>query len=48
MAGAAAVKVGAAHFVAPRSIGRIYDEMAAWMEANGVKSLEEIRGCARG
>ena len=48
MAGAAAVQVGAANFVDPRSIGRIYDEMAAWMEANGVKSLEEIRGCARG
>ena len=48
MAGAAAVQVGAANFVDPRSIGRIYDEMAAWMQANGVKSLDEIRGCARG
>ena len=48
MAGAQAVQVGAANFVDPRVINRIYDEMADWMQANGVKSLDEIRGCARG
>ena len=25
----------------------IADEMAAWMDKNGVKTLDEIRGCAR-
>ena len=25
----------------------IAEEMAAWMDAHGVKTLEEIRGCAR-
>jgi len=25
----------------------IAEEMAAWMDAHGVKTLDEIRGCAR-
>ena len=47
MAGAAAVQVGAANFANPRAMETIAEEMAAWMDAHGVKTLEEIRGCAR-
>ena len=47
MAGAAAVQVGAANFANPRAMETIADEMAAWMDAHGVASLDEIRGCAR-
>ena len=47
MAGAAAVQVGAANFANPRAMETIADEMAQWMDAHGVKTLEEIRGCAR-
>ena len=45
--GAAAVQVGAANFANPRAMETIADEMAAWMDKNGVKTLDEIRGCAR-
>ena len=47
MAGATAVQVGAANFANPRAMETIADEMAAWMDAHGVKSLDESRGCAR-
>lgn len=47
MAGAAAVQVGAANFANPRAMETVTQEIAAWMEAHGVKTLEEIRGCAR-
>ena len=47
MAGAAAVQVGAANFANPRAMETIADEMTAWMDKNGVKTLGEIRGCAR-
>ena len=47
MAGAAAVQVGAANFANPRAMSAVADEMAAWMDAHGVASLDEIRGCAR-
>ena len=47
MAGAAAVQVGAANFANPRAMETIADEMAAWMDKDGVKTLDEIRGCAR-
>ena len=47
MAGAVAVQVGAANFANPRAMETIADEMAAWMDKNGVKTLDEIRGCAR-
>ena len=47
MAGAAAVQVGTANFLDPRACTRIVNEMADWMQAHGVHSLEEIRGCAR-
>ena len=48
MAGAAAVQVGTANFLDPRACVRVTQEIAAWMDAHGVHSLEEIRGCARG
>ena len=47
MAGAAAVQVGAANFANPRAMETIAEEMAAWMDAHGVRTLDEIRGCAR-
>ena len=47
MAGATAVQVGAANFANPRAMETIAEEMAAWMDAHGVRTLDEIRGCAR-
>ena len=47
MAGAAAVQVGTANFLDPKACTRITAEMGEWMDAHGVKTLEEIRGCAR-
>ena len=47
MAGAAAVQVGTANFLDPCACTRIVAEMADWMQAHGVHSLDEIRGCAR-
>ena len=47
MAGAAAVQVGAANFANPRAMQTIGEEMQAWMDKNGVRTLDEIRGCAR-
>ena len=31
----------------PRAMSAVAEEMAAWMDAHGVKDLAEIRGCAR-
>ncbi len=45
MAGATAVQVGTANFADPKACNRITQEMAEWMDKNGVKTLEEIRGC---
>ena len=47
MAGAAAVQVGTANFLDPKACTRITAEIGEWMDAHGVKTLEEIRGCAR-
>ena len=47
MAGAAAVQVGTASFMDPHACQRVTEEIGAWMDANGVKNLDEIRGCAR-
>ena len=47
MAGAAAVQVGTASFANPRACEDVARGMAAWMDENGVKTLDEIRGCAR-
>ena len=47
MAGATAVQVGTANFMNPKACETVTDEIAAWMQAHGVKTLDEIRGCAR-
>ena len=46
MAGAAAVQVGTASFANPRACEDVARGMAAWMDENGVKTLDEIRGAA--
>lgn len=47
MAGATAVQVGTANFMNAKACETVTDEIAAWMQAHGVASLDEIRGCAR-
>ena len=47
MAGATCVQVGTANFLDPKACTRITAEIAQWMDAHGVKTLDEIRGCAR-
>ncbi|MCK9525292.1 MAG: dihydroorotate dehydrogenase [Limnochordia bacterium] len=46
MAGAWAVEVGTANFTDPYACPRIIGELRSFMEEEGIKSLEEIRGCA--
>ena len=46
MAGATAVQVGTASFATPRACEDVARGMAAWMDENGVKTLDEIRGAA--
>ncbi|HHT36762.1 MAG: dihydroorotate dehydrogenase [Candidatus Wallacebacter cryptica] len=46
MAGASAVMVGTANFTNPRACPKIIAEIREFMEANGIESLDEIRGCA--
>lgn len=47
MAGATAVGIGSAVYERGVEVfGKVASEMAGWMEANGVKSLDEIRGAA--
>ena len=46
MAGAAAVQVGTANFLDPKACTRITNEIGQWMDAHGVKTLDEIRGWA--
>ena len=41
MAGAAAVQVGTANFLDPKACTRITSEINQWMDAHGVKTLEE-------
>ena len=48
MAGAALVQVGTANFMDPGACVRITREIGEWMDAHGVATLDEIRGCARG
>lgn len=45
MAGACAVQVGTANFADPKACTNITEEIAVWMDKNGVKTLDEIRGC---
>jgi dihydroorotate dehydrogenase (NAD+) catalytic subunit len=46
MAGAWAVEVGTANFTDPCACPRIIGELSSFMEEEGIKNLEEIRGCA--
>lgn len=46
MAGAMAVQVGAANLVNPRACLDIIEELPGKMDALGISSLDEIRGCA--
>ena len=47
MAGASAVQIGTASFLDPEAPWRCLREVRAWCEAEGVQSLDEIRGVAR-
>lgn len=47
MAGATAVQIGTASFLDPAAPWRILDEFTRWCEAEGVASVEDIRGVAR-
>jgi dihydroorotate dehydrogenase (NAD+) catalytic subunit len=44
LAGASAVGVGTATFADPRAMLRILDELRAWCDAHGVKSVAELTG----
>jgi dihydroorotate dehydrogenase (NAD+) catalytic subunit len=46
MAGATAIQVGTAVFSEPAVLERLIDGLAAWMQANQIQTLSEIRGCA--
>lgn len=46
MAGATAIAVGTANFTDPWACPRIIKEIEAWMQANGVKDINELRGMA--
>ncbi len=46
--GAAAIQVGTASFIHPRAAQTIAEEMAAWLAAHGVRSLDAWRGCLAG
>ncbi len=46
MAGATAVAVGAATFARPTAANELLDGLTAWMGAQGVRQLGEIRGSA--
>jgi len=47
LAGAHAVQVGTANFFDPLAIPRILQEMRDWLKKEGLKGLEEVRGCAQ-
>jgi dihydroorotate dehydrogenase (NAD+) catalytic subunit len=47
MAGASAVQIGTASFLDPEAPWRCLRELREWCEAEGVTSLDEIRGVAR-
>ena len=47
MAGATAIQVGTANFMDPKACEKIADGIGEWMDAHGVKTLDEIRGAAR-
>ena len=46
MAGASAIQVGTAIFAEPGILGRLIDDLAAWMHSNRISSLAQIVGSA--
>jgi dihydroorotate dehydrogenase (NAD+) catalytic subunit len=48
MAGASAVQVGSASFLNPRASLDVLEGIEEFMEVEGIKSLKEIIGAARG
>jgi dihydroorotate dehydrogenase (NAD+) catalytic subunit len=46
MAGASCVQVGTATFAQPGTMLSLVDELAAWMEREGVRALDELVGAA--
>ena len=47
LAGATAIQVGTANFMDPKACEKIADGIGEWMDAHGVRTLDEIRGAAR-
>jgi dihydroorotate dehydrogenase (NAD+) catalytic subunit len=47
MAGASCLQVGTATFAQPRTMTTLIDQLAGWMEREGVRSIGEIVGAAR-
>jgi dihydroorotate dehydrogenase (NAD+) catalytic subunit len=47
LAGATAVQIGTASFLDPEAPWKCLRELEAWCEAEGVRSIDEIRGAAR-
>ncbi|HTL51338.1 MAG TPA: dihydroorotate dehydrogenase [Planctomycetota bacterium] len=47
MVGCQAVQVGTFNYVDPTAIERLPEQLVAWMDAHGVKTLSEIIGCVK-
>lgn len=47
MAGATAVEIGTANFIAPTTTIRVIDGMNEWLDSHGVKDVHEIIGCLK-
>lgn len=47
MAGATAVEIGTANFIAPTTTIRVIDGMNEWLDNHGVKDVHEIIGCLK-
>lgn len=45
MAGATAIEIGTANFIAPTTTIRVIDGMNEWLDNHGVKDVHEIIGC---
>lgn len=45
MAGATAIEIGTANFIAPAITVKVIDGMNEWLDAHGVKDVHEIIGC---
>lgn len=47
MAGATAIEIGTANFIAPTTTIRVIDGMNEWLDNHGVKDVHEIIGCLK-